>query len=349
MYDHYPLIEFKRKIFSAFRASNQNGKKRIQMNDFYTHLTNLLLGCALLLCALHAKAEKPNLDFSFFVPPTITVVSTTDPSTCGGDGSIEFSFTNVPDNTYTIDYLDGMGIPGQFLGVSVSGGFATVDAPAGEYNQLSITVASETSTEDPNVTLTDPPFPNVSFGMYQYSRGITIPAANVDGAVDLEHFPLLVQVDLDETHVTSPLGYDVIFTDDDNNLLDFELNDYDNSTGLYTAWVRIPLLSGSVDNQIKIWYGNTAITTNQSNALGTWYDQYTGIWHCENDQIDESTLGVNNGTNFGSQDAQGKIGRAREFDGSSYIGLPDSNSIAQNLSSATLSLWLNIEDQNWRR
>lgn len=76
---------------------------------------------------------------------------------CGGDGSIDFVFTNVADGTYTINY-DG----GSFTNVSVTSNTATVSAPQGTYNNFSITTHSTcTSGEDPDVVLSDPGIPEI--------------------------------------------------------------------------------------------------------------------------------------------------------------------------------------------
>ncbi len=93
--------------------------------------------------------------------PTLPTIAAegTDPSVCGADGSIAFTFTNVPDNTYTIDY-DG----GSFNDVSVSGGAATINTIAGTYNKLSITADACTSIEEPDVVLTDPAPPAIALG-----------------------------------------------------------------------------------------------------------------------------------------------------------------------------------------
>ena len=75
----------------------------------------------------------------------------TNPTTCGGNGIIPLTFTNVPDGIYTINY-DG----GSFPNIAVSASAATIAAPAGTYNHLQITVNGETSALGVNVVLTDP-------------------------------------------------------------------------------------------------------------------------------------------------------------------------------------------------
>jgi hypothetical protein len=106
-----------------------------------------------------ACTSTENIDVTLSDPPgpSISLVSFSNPTTCGGNGSIELAFTNVPDNTYTIDY-DG----GEFANIAVSGGSATINATAGSYENLSITVGACTSTENIDVTLSDPPGPSIS-------------------------------------------------------------------------------------------------------------------------------------------------------------------------------------------
>jgi hypothetical protein len=106
-----------------------------------------------------ACTSTENIDVTLSDPPgpSISLISFSNPTTCGGNGSIELAFTNVPDNTYTIDY-DG----GAFANIAVSGGSATINATAGTYENLSITVGACTSTENIDVTLSDPPGPSIS-------------------------------------------------------------------------------------------------------------------------------------------------------------------------------------------
>ena len=89
--------------------------------------------------------------------PTLAATSS-NPTTCGGnDGSIGLTLTNVPDGMYTINYMDGVPSAQTFTNVNVSSGSATISSlSAGTYNDLTITVSGCTSTEDVDITLTDP-------------------------------------------------------------------------------------------------------------------------------------------------------------------------------------------------
>lgn len=94
-----------------------------------------------------------------FVNPAqldVPSISTTviNPSTCQGDGTINFTFTDVPDGTYTINYNGG-----QFTNVTVTNGQASVNAPAGSYSNLTINNGTCTSDNVANASLTDPNAP----------------------------------------------------------------------------------------------------------------------------------------------------------------------------------------------
>jgi hypothetical protein len=84
------------------------------------------------------------------------------------------NFTDVPDGTYTITY-DG----GSFTGVSVSGGSATISASAGTYDNLSITANGCTSTDDVDVTLTDPASPTAVINAADVCEGTNV---SLDGS-----------------------------------------------------------------------------------------------------------------------------------------------------------------------
>ena len=86
--------------------------------------------------------------------PTLSATGN-NPASCGADGSIDFTFTNVPNGSYTITYATG-----SFTNVNVSGGAATVTAPAGAYNNLEISVGTCTSATGVNIAIT------CSFGSY---------------------------------------------------------------------------------------------------------------------------------------------------------------------------------------
>ncbi|AEM70728.1 hypothetical protein Murru_1688 [Allomuricauda ruestringensis DSM 13258] len=101
--------------------------------------------------------QDPDIVLSSPDAPTIDALAT-QPTTCGAsDGEIQFTFQNVPDDSYTITY-DG----GSFPNVAVAGNAATVTGlAAGNYSNLKITVNSCTSQQDPDIVLSSPDAPTI--------------------------------------------------------------------------------------------------------------------------------------------------------------------------------------------
>jgi biopolymer transport protein ExbB len=120
---------------------------------------------------------------------------------------------------------------------------------------------------------------------------------------------------------------------------------YNVATGELLAWVRIPNLSTNTDTEIQVLYGNPAISTDQTNPTDVWNSDYSGVWHFENNVNDASLNGLN-GTNNGTTDIAGQIGRARNYVGSSsqYIALPDNNPVGSNIDQFVFSAWIQIQD-----
>jgi hypothetical protein len=273
--------------------------------------------------------------------PVIAFGAIVNPTTCSGnDGS--FQITGLtPNTTYTVNVTIG-GVPSNAnLASDASGIITWVNLSATTISNVSVTLTGCTSNTIGPITLADPPLPVVTFGGYQYTLPITIPAANVDGPDDLVDFPLLVSVDLDETHTTDPNGYDIIFTDANGAGLDFEVESYNSVNGQLLAWVRIPFLSASVDTEIKVLYGNPDISTDQSTPENVWSSNYSGVWHFENNFNDATIHGID-GTNNGTTDTPGQIGSAINYVTGQYIELPNNNPVGFNVDQFTFGAWVNV-------
>ncbi len=116
-------------------------------------------------------------------PATHSISATrTNPATCGGNGSINLTFTNVPDGTYTIDYKDGVGASQSFSGVSVASNAATISTTAGAYNDLSLTLSGCVSTGFPDITISDPTPPAISLN----SSSNPSTCSATDGSITLD-------------------------------------------------------------------------------------------------------------------------------------------------------------------
>ncbi len=193
------------------------------------------------------------------------------------------------------------------------------------------------------------PLPIVTFG-YGYYKTITINSAQVSGAVNLIDFPLLVSFtdpDLATTanggKLQSSNGYDVAFTDAAGNPLKFEINQYNSASGLYTAWVKVPVISPGADTDILMLYGKAGITSNPS-SRETWSSDYVQVMHLDGDFLDATDLG-NYGENSGTSGTTGKLLSGRSFDGvNDMIVVADDPDLDGTNDEATMSLWINYVD-----
>ncbi|MEM9329470.1 MAG: DUF2341 domain-containing protein, partial [Bacteroidota bacterium] len=185
---------------------------------------------------------------------------------------------------------------------------------------------------------------------YSHRVGITVPADKVDGSGDLADFPLLVSITDDSLrsatnggNVYSDQGYDLKFADASGADLDHELEEYDPVLGIVRAWVRIPTLSGSEDNELYLYYGNCTASADGSTS-STWNAGYELVMHMD-DVTDSKPLPYTL-TDNGTAAATGQIGSGREFvrSQSDNISFPIDTDLLRNVEVATFSSWINLDD-----
>ncbi len=173
-----------------------------------------------------------------------------------------------------------------------------------------------------------------SSNAFSYQRDIVINHTQIPNT-DQANFPVMISVTdpvLASTanggHVANPNGYDMVFASDVNcqTVLSYEIESWNAATGQLIAWVNVPLLSHTTDTLIRLCYGNSTITTNQSNPAGTWNGNYLGVYHFPNGttlSTADSTGNASSGTASGVVAAAGFIDGGAQFNGAtSYISLP---------------------------
>jgi YD repeat-containing protein len=182
---------------------------------------------------------------------------------------------------------------------------------------------------------------------YSYRRAITIDHTKVPNT-DQTNFPLLISgtysylaTTANGGNVTNATGYDVIFTSDSAgaNTLPFEQESYSASTGQIVYWVKVSTLSHTADTVVYMFYGNSSVSTDQSNKHGVWDSNFKGVWHMANGTTFSSSDSSSNGYNFSNtvDYTSGKIGGAASLNGSDYLS-NSSLSISPG-SSITVSFW----------
>jgi MSHA biogenesis protein MshQ len=177
---------------------------------------------------------------------------------------------------------------------------------------------------------------------WSYRKNITIDHSQVAG--DLSDFPVLVSmVDSDLAIKAQSDGDDVLFLDGDGVAyrLFHEIELFDGSDGELVAWVNVPVVSDSEDTILYMYYGNSDCG-NQEYPTYVWDSNYCSIWHL--DDFDDSTMNGNDGLNHGTDDCNGKIGNAKDFNrvDYDYIDLGDMQEPAdKKTTTATFEMWVN--------
>jgi hypothetical protein len=180
---------------------------------------------------------------------------------------------------------------------------------------------------------------------YNVRKRITFDPSKVSGGADLVNFPALINITTDNDirttanggGVIDAQGDDIVFTSDDGvTLLEFEREDYDGTNGHYTAWVKIPLLSTTLNTSIYMYYGGT-VTTNQSAA--TVWSGYHGVWHLQNSNFADSSPNTYAGTNNGTTtQATAIINEGRANNGTQWIEV--SSSFPDITTNFSISGWV---------
>ena len=114
-------------------------------------------------------------------------------------------------------------------------------------------------------------------------------------------------------------GYDILFTSSDGTTkLDHEIEHFE-SDGSLLAWVRVPTLSGTENQDFYMYYGNTG-AADQSNMGGTWNAGFQGVYHlseASGSALDSSGNGNNLSVNGSpTRQATGVLSDCVDFTGS---------------------------------
>lgn len=176
-----------------------------------------------------------------------------------------------------------------------------------------------------------PPF----FSNYNYRKKITIDSLKVEGTSDLTNFPVLIsETDADLATTgnggkventdgsggadgSTTVPADFTFTDVDNTGLDFEIESYNSSTGEIVAWVEIPTLTHDSDYEVRMYYGDSNVTTSQENVSGTWNANYAGVWNFSTHSNDSTNNNDGTDTSVSYSDSYGQIDGGATFNNSS--------------------------------
>ncbi|MFA6190248.1 MAG: DUF2341 domain-containing protein [Candidatus Staskawiczbacteria bacterium] len=184
---------------------------------------------------------------------------------------------------------------------------------------------------------------------WTYRKKITIDKTKVPNT-NQTNFPVLVSLaGLSNINANAT---DVRFTSSDGTTeLAREIESY--SAGTLVAWVKIPVLSTSVDTDIYMYYGNSGATEpavdSTYGSQKVWDDggsnNFAGVWHMSEagpTYVYDSTLNANTGTQLGTVvfGALGKIGYSTTYNGSQYFDVGSNESLSIGGETITQSAWI---------
>jgi hypothetical protein len=175
---------------------------------------------------------------------------------------------------------------------------------------------------------------------WQFRKKIVINHTKISG--NLTNFPIMIHTtDSDLSMKAQSTGGDICFTDDNGVQLNHEVESYNSSSGTLVAWVKIPVLSKTVDTTLYIYYGNTN-AGDQENVTGTWDSNFLAVHHLDeiSGTVYDSTSQNNDGIPSGNpnQNIQGRIDGADYFDGANdHITLPR---VFSTETKFTLEAWI---------
>jgi hypothetical protein len=109
-----------------------------------------------------------------------------------------------------------------------------------------------------------------------YRKKITIDQTKIDA--NLTNFPVLVKLtssQLDFTKAQSA-GQDIRFTDYLGNSLKYEIEDWSQASSTADVWVKIPAISGTVDTNFYMYYGNPTVADAQDKT-NVWNNGQVGV------------------------------------------------------------------------
>lgn len=171
--------------------------------------------------------------------------------------------------------------------------------------------------------------------------------ANLPGDGVVENFPLLVRLDSEwfDFAQAQPKGEDVRFSAGGKPLA-YQIDTWDGSTGKASVWVRIPVIKGNAQQEIRIHWGRPGALS-ESNARGVFGvdNGYASVWHLGDPVVDDAggTVSMDEGT----VPASGIIGAARHFaEGKGIFGGDSITGYPSGTGPVTTEAWFRAERTN---
>jgi hypothetical protein len=191
---------------------------------------------------------------------------------------------------------------------------------------------------------------------FNYFKTIEVDHRRISGTGSYNNFPLLVSIfDKDLRYDVQSDGDDIAFSLG-SMWLDHEIEvfnkNYNSTHAQLIAWVRIPDLSTSLNSYIRMYYGNSTMSSRQ-NKNEVWASVYKGVWHLNEDpsssppQMKDSSTPYSNGSTSGvmtlSDQVNGMIDGSLDFDGiNDYVDFSNPSEL-QVTGDLTIQAWFKAD------
>jgi gliding motility-associated-like protein len=183
---------------------------------------------------------------------------------------------------------------------------------------------------------------------YSWYKILTIQSAQVQGPGNHADFPVLINhTDADLRSVGNggmvevTNGWDIKFSAADGiTPLEHQLEKWDSVTGQIVAWVKVPSVSSSLNTDIRIYYGNTAVASDPSVST-TWDANFVGVWHLNVDEKDGSANANNLTNNSTTNDNTGIAAAGQNFSPTQFLSRSSSATLAVS-GDLTIETWIKL-------
>jgi hypothetical protein len=171
-----------------------------------------------------------------------------------------------------------------------------------------------------------------STGGYRSSKRFTIDHTQVGGS-ELANFPIVVrgifpelasvghggQIQNQVGGTGAPTDFVVSPNQDGSSRYDFEIADYDATTGYIEVYFRYPAVSALTDGTFYFAFNDPTVTAYQGNQHGAWDVSYRTVYHFAHGYPSESTNTHAEGRLTGTAATAGVVGDALSFAGGTDV------------------------------
>ena len=175
-------------------------------------------------------------------------------------------------------------------------------------------------------------------------EGANLPATAVE-----ENVPVLIHLHRDffDFKAAKPDGADIRFSLDGENLA-YQIEQWDPQAGTASIWVRIPKVLGNTRHELKIYWGNSAASS-ESNGQAVFNDSnnFLSVLHMDEALIDE--VGTIKTKNVQTSTTGGLIGQARRLEvGQGIVCGEENDGFPVGASSHSTEAWIRPSQSNGR-